>query len=300
MSEVGIVIVNYNGEKFQNDCIASLYEMTFQDFEIVVVDSGSKDNSISLLRQHFPKVHILEQGDNVGVAFGNNIGIEYCRNIGVKSVLLLNNDVEVHPDLLDILLRESRNQYVVVPKIYYYEPKDMIWFAGGEFVLKKGLTTHRGKREKDCGQYDEVARITYAPTCCMLIPMHVFDVVGGIDENYFMYYDDTDFCLRLMKKRIEMLYIPKAIMWHKVSSSTGGEDSPLSVYYNTRNRFYYIKKHQDVMPKTVLLYSWVSNVVQYILSPIRCKNDKYILPALKDYVKGNMGRKDGLMKKKTT
>lgn len=76
MAKVGIVIVNYNGEKYQNNCIKTLYKMDNQDFEIIVVDSGSKDKSIQLLREAYPKVHVLEQGDNVGVAVGNNIGIE--------------------------------------------------------------------------------------------------------------------------------------------------------------------------------------------------------------------------------
>lgn len=296
MPEVGIVIVNYNGEKYQSDCIKSLYNMQYNDFEIVVIDSGSKDNSIVNLRKEYPQVHILEQKNNIGVAAGNNVGIDFFKKQGTKYILLLNNDIEVHPDLLGNLVQESKGKYVVVPKIYYYEPNNMIWFAGGDFILKKGLTTHRGKQIVDKGQYDEISRITYAPTCCMLIPTQVFDVVGKMDENYFMYYDDTDFCLRLLKKKIKMLYIPNAIMWHKVSSSTGGEDSPLSVYYNTRNRFYYIRKNKDMMPRTVLVYSWLSNIVQLIISPIRCKNDKYIYPALKDYVKGNMGRKDGLIK----
>ena len=77
MAKVGIVIVNYNGEKYQNDCMKSLYMMVNQDFEVIVVDSASKVNSISLLRESYPNVHILEQKDNVGVAVGNNIGIEY-------------------------------------------------------------------------------------------------------------------------------------------------------------------------------------------------------------------------------
>ena len=281
MAKIGIVIVNYNGAAYQNT-----------DFEIIVVDSGSKDNSIELLEKDFPKVHVLKQNENVGVAKGNNIGIEYSLSLQTEYTLLMNNDIEVNEMLLDNLLSVAEDDAVVVPKIYYYEPNDLLWFAGGDFIFNKGLTIHFGKKELDNGQYDDLKIINYAPTCCMLIKNSIFSKVGKMDENYFMYYDDTDFCLRLMENDIKIIYQPKAIMWHKVSSSTGGEDSPLSVYYNTRNRFYFINKHSKMMPIRVKIYSLISNIVQYIIYPIRCKNDKYIRLALIDYYKGNMGRKE--------
>lgn len=292
MAKVGIVIVNYNGAAYQNACIDSIYKMNNTDFEIIVVDSGSKDNSIELLEKEFPNVHVLKQNENVGVAKGNNIGIDFSLGLQTEYTLLMNNDVEVDEMLLDNLLSVAEDDAVVVPKIYYYEPNDLLWFAGGDFIFNKGLTIHYGKKELDKGQYDDLKTIKYAPTCCMLIKNSIFSKVGKMDEKYFMYYDDTDFCLRLMENDIKIIYQPKAIMWHKVSSSTGGEDSPLSVYYNTRNRFYFVNKHSKMMPIRVKIYSMISNIVQYIIYPIRCKNDKYIRPAIIDYYKGNMGRKD--------
>lgn len=292
MEKVGVVIVNYNGEEYQNDCIESLYQMTYTNIEIIVVDSGSNDNSIGLLKEKYPKIYILEQKDNVGVAVGNNIGIRYSIKLGTSYTLLLNNDVVVEKELLEKLVRQSQGEKVVVPKIYYYHPDNMLWYAGGKIVFRKGTAIHYGIKELDHGQYNKKEKINYAPTCCMLIPNYVFDKVGFFDEKIFMYFDDTDFCLRMYKMKIELWYIPEAKMWHKVSSSSGGEDSPISVYYSTRNRFYFIKKHSEYMSYFVMLYVLLINIIQYIISPFRCKNDKYIKDAIIDYYRGNMGRKD--------
>ena len=298
MPKIGIVIVNYNGEKYQNDCVKSLYEMKFSDFKIIVVDSGSSDRSIEMLKSQYPDVIIIEKKENVGVAVGNNIGIRKSIELGTQYTLLLNNDVEVDGELLSELLKKADDNTVVVPKIYYYEPNNMIWFGGGEFVFSGGYTRHIGQNEIDKGQFDKEKRINYSPTCCMLIPNVVFKKIGMMDETVFMYFDDTDFCMRLLKNNIPIKYIPSAKLWHKVSSSTGGEGSPLSVYYSTRNRFYFIKKHSDKMSTAVFIKTFVSFCIQYIISPVRCKNDKYILPAINDYFHGRMGRKDNLIKKK--
>lgn len=295
--EVGIVIVNYNGAKYQNDCIKSLYEMTYQDFEIIVIDSASKDNSIELLQKEYPNVLVFKQNDNVGVAKGNNIGIKESLKLGTKYTLLLNNDIVVDKNLLERLVKASNNEYITVPKIYYYEPNNMIWYGGGDFKFNIGTATHRSMKEIDKGQCDKEEFVDYSPTCCMLIPNWVFDKVGYIDENYFMYYDDTDFCLRVLDNGIKIKYVPSSFMWHKVSSSTGGEGSPLSTYYGTRNKFYFMNKFPKYMGLGCKVYSYLSFIVQYIISPIRCKNDKYIKDALYDYTHGNMGRRDNLIKK---
>lgn len=292
MAKVGIVIVNYNGEKYQNDCVKSLYEMKNQDFEIIVVDSGSNDNSIQLLRNFYPQVHVLEQGENIGVAAGNNVGIEYSISLGTEYTLLMNNDVELDENLLEELLNGAQKARVVVPKIYYYDPHNLLWFAGGNLDWKKGSATHIGIHEEDQGQYDQEKIIDYAPTCCMLIENSVFKEVGKMDEKLFMYYDDTDFCAKLVEKNIPILYEPKAFMWHKVSSSSGGENSKINVYYMFRNQLYYMKKHRRKCPWYGWIYAMSRAGAKYVLHGIFCKNDKYIANAYWDYLHHKMGRKD--------
>ena len=293
MAKVCIVIVNYNGAKFQNDCLRTLFKMENQDFEIVIVDSGSTDNSVKMAKDQFENITVLEQGDNVGVAKGNNIGIQYGISRGAEYTLLLNNDTEVDPKMLDELLKHADERTIVVPKIYYYDPSDVLWYGGGDFVFEKGTVNHVGCDEKDIGQCDEIRYVEYSPTCCMLIKNSVFKDVGLIDEKVFMYCDDTDFCVRLYDKGYKILYVPNSIVWHKVSSSSGGNKSKLGIYYMNRNQLYFMKKHKKHIKAKTYYTILFKNIAKGVLSPFRKnRNEKYILTAYKDFYLNRMGRRD--------
>lgn len=293
--KIGIVIVNYNGAKYQNDALKSLYSSTYKNFEIIIVDSGSKDDSIALAKECYPEIHYLVQQENVGVAKGNNIGIEYAINtLDAEYVLLINNDIEIHENTLELLISNANSNIITVPKIYYYEPNNMIWFGGGALVWKKGESCHWGNYETDKGQFDEQKEITYSPTCCMLIHREILAKLGPIDEEVFMYFDDTDLCARAVDAGIKILYVPSAILWHKVSSAGGGSDSKIQVYYMTRNKLYYMDKHRDKLVFPARLFTYSKFLVKYLISPVYKHNDKYIMRAWKDYRQGKMGRCDTL------
>lgn len=292
MATVSIVIVNFNGETYQNDCIHSLYEMDYKDFEIIVVDNASTDNSVACLKSEFPQVKVIENHINTGVVGGNNIGIRYSISSGSEYTLLLNNDIVVSRQLLSELISRASEKTVVVPKIYYYEPSDLLWYAGGEFRWQKGDVRHTGMLEKDKGQYDKEGITPYASTCCMLVHNTVFHNVGIMDENYFMYYDDADFCVRLQKSGISIRYVPSAVMWHKVSSSTGGEHSKLTTYYLNRNQLYYMKKYKENISIMSYIYVICKGITKIILSPVRHKNDRYIFVAYIDFFRGRLGKKN--------
>lgn len=290
---VGIVIVNYNGEAYQNECIKSLYQMKYSNFKIIVVDSGSTDNSLIILKEQFPEVIVLEQFDNVGVAKGNNIGINYSIKLGMKYTLLLNNDTEVDSLLLSKLVENATPRTVTVPKIYYYDPSDLLWYAGGELDWRKITGTHEGYRQKEIAYGSEKSRlVTYSPTCCMLIDNSIFLKTGLMDENYFMYYDDTDFCVRLNENGINILYISDAKIWHKVSSSTGGEGSRLLVYYSNRNCFYYTNKYRNKISNWAIIKKNSFLFIKWCCSLVYKKNNRLIKNAYLDYKREKMGRCD--------
>lgn len=293
--KIGIVIVNYNGASYQNDALKTIYESSYQNFEVIIVDSASKDNSIELARRDYPDAHYLLQNENVGVAKGNNIGIKYAIDVlDVEYVLLLNNDIELDKNTLKYLIEKADKEIIAVPKIYYYEPKDMLWFAGGEMYWNRGESRHVGNFEIDNGQYDEERVIGYSPTCCMLMHRDVFGEIGYVDETFFMYFDDTDLCVRINQAGFKILYVPSAYMWHKVSSSGGGMDSKVYVYYNFRNKFYFMKKYKNKLVFPAKLFTFVKLTAKFLLSPVYKENDKYIWKAWRDYRKGNMGRCDNL------
>lgn len=289
--KVGIVIVNYNGEEYQNDCIRSLKKMKYSNFEIIVIDSNSSDNSISFLREEFGDVIIIEEKYNCGVARGNNIGIQYCMEHNADYILLLNNDIEVDEYMLDRLMENASYDVITVPKIYYFGKPDVLWFAGGEILWNKMLTIHTGIREKDIGSYDRIKEITFAPACCMLIHRCVFQKIGYLDEKVFMYFEDTDLCVRLIEGGYILKYVPAAKMWHKVSSATGGEDSILQVYYMNRNRLYFMDKYKNKIGVSARIYTNLKAFIKYIIHPFYKKTSRYILTAYCDYYRGKMGEK---------
>lgn len=292
MAKVCIVIVNYNGGKYQNECIRTLKEMTFNDFEIVVIDNASTDDSVMKLQEVYPEVKVIECKSNTGVTGGNNIGIKYSMQSGAEYTVLMNNDIETDPQLLSELLSRASQKTVTVPKIYYYEPSNMLWFAGGQFDWNKGGAHHIGIHEMEESKYDIEKSIDYSPTCCMMIHNSIFKKVGLMDENFFMYYDDADFCARLGQEGIEIRYVPTAKMWHKVSSSTGGEYSKLGTYYMNRNQLYFMKKYKEKISLFAYLFVLGKGFLKVLLSPVRHKNDKYIAQAYIDYKRGKLGKID--------
>lgn len=290
--KIGIVMVNYNGENFQGDCLRTIFESSYKDFEVIIVDSGSKDNSITYVKENYPQVIIVENKENIGVAAGNNIGIKLSIERGNEYTLLLNNDTEIASDMLEILIKNATKDKVVVPKMYYYDKPNSIWCAGGRFAWIKCGTCHYGVNEEDRGQYDQNKIIEYAPTCCMLIHNSIFDKIGLFDEATFMYFDDTDFCVRMLEYGIKMEYIFNAKLWHKVSSSSGGDFSKVQVYYVNRNRLYFMKKNKDKINVFSYVYVISLLIIKLILCPFIRKNNRYIIVALKDYFAGRMYRKD--------
>lgn len=293
--KIGIVIVNYNGKNYQNEALRSITESSYQNFEIVVVDSGSNDDSIVSAKEEFPQVHYLIQDENVGVAKGNNIGIEYSINqLDAEYVLLINNDIVIEKNTIEILVNNADNATVTVPKIYYYDPSNVLWFGGGKLSWRKAEGIHIGIDKKDCELYNKMEYIDYSPTCCMLLHRDIIQHVGKIDELMFMYFDDTDLCVRLIENGYRIAYVPSALLWHKVSSSSGGGYSKVFVYYNYRNKLYFMDKHKEKILFPAKLYTVLKMVVKFLISPIYKKNDKYLLKAWKDYKNKKMGRCDEL------
>ncbi len=289
---VGIVIVNYNGAKFQNECITSILQSNYENYSIIIVDNASTDNSIDLLKIFDDeRITIIKLEENCGVARGNNMGIQKSMEIGCSHTLLLNNDTIVTKDFLSKLI--ACNQDIVSSKIYYYD-SDIIWYAGGRLQKLKGTAQHLNYKERDnnsiiSGYFD------YSPTCCLLVKNDVFNKIGLIDENYFLYFDDTDFCYRANQSGYKIWLCNESIIYHKVSLSTGGDSSPTAIYYQNRNRIYYINKFKLGLLTKCFFY--LSRWIKIIKSKICHTVDGYYIKlAISDYKKGMMYRRDNLIR----
>jgi GT2 family glycosyltransferase len=256
--KIGVVTVTYGSSEVLPDFFSSLDKQTYRNFILIVVDNYSTDGTLDRLRAYGGcDLCLIANDHNVGVAAGNNQGIRAAVDAGCEYVLLLNNDVVFGSDLFQQLLDglTEHNCQMTTPLIYYHDRPDVIWCAGGYYVPFLGYRClHHAQGEKDIGQFSAARQVAYTPTCCVLICREVFGIVGGMDERYFVYFDDTDFMLRSFKARIKLFFLPSAKLLHKVSSLSGHKAS-LPNPYVYRNLAYYTCKH--VGGFRAALYSWM-------------------------------------------
>jgi GT2 family glycosyltransferase len=250
--KVGVVTVTYNSGEVIDDFMTSMLAQDHQDYILYIIDNASSDDTLAKVSKYQDeRIIVIANKDNVGVAEGNNQGIKDSIERNYSHVLLINNDTVFDPSLISGLIKGLKEHEceMIVPKIMYHHEPNTIWCAGGYF---DSFPTYTGKAygdgEIDAGQYDLAKQIFYGPTCCMLIKISSFQDVGLMDEKYFVYYDDTDFCFRAMKCGKTMFYDPEIKLYHKANSLTGAE-SPFTIYHLSRNRIYYIRKNLSLVQK---------------------------------------------------
>lgn len=273
--KIGIVTVTYNSEPYLEQFFSSLLAQDYTKFNTYVIDNLSKDNTVFLLHSKYcigDNFTVVANDNNLGVAAGNNQGILMALSEGCEWILLLNNDTTFPSNFLSQLVASSDQLgwRVVVPKIYFDNPSGHIWYGGGGFNPRRGYTGyHTGIGEPDYGQFDVESTVDYSPTCAMLIHRSVFIDVGLMDESYFVYFDDTDFCWRLKQLSIPIGYTPSTSLVHKVGGSTGGSQSPFTIRMTSRNRLYYLRKHFGVLSANLWMPVFL---IYYFLQFIKRRN----------------------------
>jgi hypothetical protein len=166
------IILNLNGKELLLETVASVRQMTYPNFRIIVADNGSSDGSPNAVRAQHPETILLENGKNLGFGEGNNVGMRHALAHGADWVFLLNNDILVDPALLTQLMNIASADAsigILGPKIYYQAQPQTFWYAGGRINFFTGVTSHRGIRETDRGQYDRVEDTDYITGCAMLM-----------------------------------------------------------------------------------------------------------------------------------
>lgn len=241
--KVGTVLVNWNGLEDTLECLDALGATGYPNLSVFVVDNGSTDGSVEALGAR-PDVQLIALGENLGKAGGDRRGIEAALAEGCDYVLLLNSDTILAPDMLSKLLavtEADRSVGIVGPKIFYADAPSTIWFAGGTVQRVRGDALHIGMHQHDDGRFDRMQEVDYITSCAMLVRRDVFDQVGTIDEEYFIYFDETDFCLRAAEHGWRVVFVPDARLWHKVSSTMGIDSSGYWFRY-MRSRILFIRK----------------------------------------------------------
>ena len=239
MSTVAVVVLNWNGLDDTRALLPTLAACRLPagwTLDVIVVDNGSSDGSPAAIAAEFPSVTVLPLPENRRFAAGNNHGLRHALARGADAIMLLNNDTRADPGLIERLLMalaENPRAGAAGPLIYYGAPSRRIWYAGGALEPFFGWTAHRGVRALDHGQYRSIERTGYVTGCCLLATRAAWERVGLLDEGYYIYAEDADWCLRARRAGFELLFVPTARLWHQVSASSG-QASPWKIYHRLR------------------------------------------------------------------
>ncbi len=245
MPRLALVTVTYNGETVWPEFHASLLAQKGIDWHLIIVDNASSDRTLDCIRAGpDPRITLITNHRNVGVAAANNQGIRLALDHGAEMIVLINNDTVFGPDLLYRLVEtaDGSDAGAVSPVIPYYDQPDLSWYSGGHFSKARGMLSLHDKQGKPFAFAPEPFGTDYAPTCCVLFKADVFRDIGLMDEAYFVYWDDVDFFWRMKQGKVGTVVDPSAILLHKVSVSTGGRLSDFSIRYGHRNQIYFARK----------------------------------------------------------
>jgi hypothetical protein len=253
-TKVGFVILNWNGVNDTLECLQSVYEQDYPNFDVVVVDNASSDNSVEILTEKYPNIFIIKNQVNLGYAEGNNLGLNYAAQKGSDYLFVLNNDVVLKKDCLSELVSKIKaypETAAIAPISFYYDQPDEVDFAGGR-ISSIGTTLSIKKSIKEIKELNEPYSTTWLLGCAMLIPQSVYNEVGGFDPRFFLLFEDSDWSLRARKMGYILLMAPESWIYHKVSRSFERRWSPTYFYYYTRNNFLFFEKNFSYITKIKL------------------------------------------------
>lgn len=334
--KVSIIILNWDGWEDTIECLESVYQINYPAYNIIVVDNGSKGESITKIKEYASgnllvsseyfnytkdnkpislieyshedfkfKKHSLEKLENYslekkliliknnkndGFAEGNNIAIRYAlKFLSPDYVLLLNNDAVVDPHFLTELVQAAENDPeigVLGPTIYDYKPPGKLQSTGSKILWNNGDAVNLSiENDRKAGIPKEVDAVT---GCALLAKSEVFNKVGLLNKNYFAYFEEIEWCVRVKKAFYKIVYVPRGKIWHK-GGATSNKITGFAVYQHTRNRFWFMKTHASYMQYTRFLVYFLGLKAFTFIGWALLHNNK---PLLTSFLKG---LKDGLM-----
>lgn len=243
--EVSVIIPNYNGIAFLDSVLASLETQTQKNMEVILVDNGSSDGSVSFVTAHYPWVHIIELPENFGFCRAVNEGIKASK---ADYALLLNNDTEAAPDFVEQMLlaiRRHRRAFSCAARMVQFHDRDKLDDAG-DYYCALGWSFARGKGA-DIHKYEKEEKIFSACGGAVIYRRKVLDKIGLFDEEHFAYLEDTDIGYRARIHGYENWYAPKAIVYHVGSGTSGSRYNQFKIRYSSRNNVYLIYKNMPLL-----------------------------------------------------
>lgn len=271
-NKVSIIILNYNQPQLTIDCLKSLSKLEYKNYEVILVDNGSTDNSVEKIKKHGVAVKnfkLVEKKENLGFAEGNNVGFEHTTG---KYILFLNNDTLVEKNFLRPLVEKlelDSRLGAVQPKILQYPQKEII-DSVGSYLIATGFLCHFGHNKKDQPKYNKESQIFSMKGACMLFKKEVLDKVGVFDKDYFAYFEETDLCLRTLTTGYKIKYIPESNIFHRGGETSKKMDTAFVNFHSYKNRVYtYLANFQiltilKILPLHILMCEIVS--IMYLIT----------------------------------
>ena len=291
--KVYIIILSWNNWPDLTECLESLKNNDYLNYRVVIVDNDSK------IKPKAPNqdIKIIYNNKNLGFSGGNNVGIEYALKNGADYVMPLNDDVIVDNKFLSKMIKVAESDKkigMVGPKIYFFDKKDKLWFAGGSVNWLYNKGTMRGYNEIDKGQYDlpRIQEVDYLTGCCVLVKKEVIKKIGLFPEEYFGYYEDVDWSFAAKKAGYKTVFVPKSKIWHKGSKSFI-ETSPSYIYYHVRNGLIFANKYAPLYIKFFIHLDVILRIIKQVFKifiPSKRKWIKPILLGIKDFYLGRRGK----------
>jgi len=235
--------------RWLEDCLASVLAMDYPNFEVVMVDNGSIDESVAFVRQKFPSVRIVKNDKNLGYARGFNAGLEYAAQWGAEYFMIMNNDTVVDRSALAGLIETARafpKAGFVTGKIYFYDRPDTFQSVGKKYDPINWNGDHIGWGEKDVGQYETSEERVFLDDVMTLVDRRLYAEVGGYDPQFFLQAEEFDWQVRAKQKGWKFYYTPKAKLWHRVSMSMGGAGSPIGRYFDVRSAMVVMARYRNL------------------------------------------------------
>lgn len=262
-----IIIINWRQPHVTVECIQSLQRMDYSNKDFLIIDNGSGDNSTEIFQEKFPHIPILELPNNLGFAKGANLGLNYAIQKSYPYALLINNDAFPKIDMLSKLYTSIESDIALLsPKIFYEAEPNRIWFAGGQRHSALLELRGRGQKELDSHKWNYSRDVDYLLGTCLLVNLSLVSQLNFFDDRYFMYYEDLDLSLRCQLAGFRLRIVSDAHLFHRVSVSLGGENSPSKNYMIAKSSIIFFHTHAAHGIKyAILLYRTFSALKRVLI-----------------------------------
>lgn len=242
-----VVVLTNNNRDDTLACLQSLHQSGYQNMKIILLENLALADTPEPLQHDFPNVQSIPLDKNLGYAGNNNIGIQAAMAQGAEWMLILNDDTVLDPSCLSLLMEAAEGDSrigILGPLVYHFDEPQVIQTAGGS-LGQYWMIGHLGQDQQDRGQFDTVRDVEWISGCAILVRSALVNEIGMLDADYFLYWEEVEWCVRAREAGWRICHVPQAKLWHKgVKQYRNYHPKPYVTYYTTRNHLYTLRKHR--------------------------------------------------------